>query len=679
MRKKELLKLRKLRATDKMLEMAAKDKEKIENCGWGYKRQSFKYGIYLRCQCLQGIVKVAMFFAKDLKKGLREPVYEIFLNPKSGDFCTYKVQEQKWSNAKIDMLDRPSYTWNSGKWMNPEGTSTIKSELKQDRGGYAGILAWQQDIRRDELKQRHRRETSAWDVDMEQVPALPKDWDTWINGKGCKYNYIFYKYDRKGAKEGYCTSCKKSVPVKNPKHNKTGKCTTCRREVQFKTIDKAGNFYSEDWTRYLIQKCDDGAVIRQFRCRLHFYKGKYEQTKVDCWEEYRCLIDEAFHQTVYHYEDYKNTGMRWCKTSPFYSYKTTYKGMTYQRTLPTLEKGILQRTGIGNIIRAGIEIDPINYMEIHRRYPSLEKLAKGMLEHLAAEVADKYCFYNSPKMIMNEKRLHNILGISKEALRIMQKEKLGYHALTALRIGEKISVENLKEFDRYSLKIGPDNTLGKLWKRTDLSLNKLINYLRRQAEKDGLDIKQEITFYRDYLDMAERRGMDIRDDIVRLQPNMRKYHDRYLEEENQKKNQKRYQEVNKKFPKIKCQAKQNQGFFGWEHGDMIIMVPERAEDIVKEGQLQHHCVGANDNYISSMNEGRSFILFLRKKEDLDRPYYTIEATREGSIKQYYAAYDRQPEKEKVKAWLDLWTKEVVKRKKKLEKEAKKETRLQAAV
>ena len=66
-----------------------------------------------------------------------------------------------------------------------------------------------------------------------------------------------------------------------------------------------------------------------------------------------------------------------------------------------------------------------------------------------------------------------------------------------------------------------------------------------------------------------------------------------------------------------------------------------------------------------MNTEQRFILFLRKIDTPKIPYYTLEVTWEGEIKQFYAAYDRQPDKEKIKAVLAEFTKTVQSREEEL--------------
>ena len=69
-------------------------------------------------------------------------------------------------------------------------------------------------------------------------------------------------------------------------------------------------------------------------------------------------------------------------------------------------------------------------------------------------------------------------------------------------------------------------------------------------------------------------------------------------------------------------------------------------------------MGASDLYMKKMNEGTTYIVFLRDKKKPKTPYYTIEVGWDGDIKQWYAAYDRKPDEEKVKKVLEDWKKQI---------------------
>lgn len=52
-----------------------------------------------------------------------------------------------------------------------------------------------------------------------------------------------------------------------------------------------------------------------------------------------------------------------------------------------------------------------------------------------------------------------------------------------------------------------------------------------------------------------------------------------------------------------------------------IIACKKLSDLLYEGEYLHHCVGS---YIKSVSKGQEYILFLRKKEDIKTPYFTID-------------------------------------------------------
>ena len=144
---RKLLKLRTLRPTRKMMEMARADQGRMERHRWGTE-VSYKYGVYLRCQVQEGILKAAFFLTEHMRLGAEKPVYELFIKKETGEFATWDVLQGKWRTAKVDMLEWPRYAWNSGRYINPEGYKTIKHYLGMECGGYKAILEYQQEVRK---------------------------------------------------------------------------------------------------------------------------------------------------------------------------------------------------------------------------------------------------------------------------------------------------------------------------------------------------------------------------------------------------------------------------------------------------------------------------------------------------------------------------------------------------
>jgi DNA-directed RNA polymerase subunit RPC12/RpoP len=233
----------------------------------------YEYGLYMRAQITDDILKVAFFLPEHMRSGGRNAAFELYISRKSRQFITYDRLHDRWLTAKLDMLQWPRYSIHSEKkWISKPDYTVIQNYLGTEDGGYAGLLNYQRQIRDEELKRRHKRETDPWDADLEQTPRLPKDWERWVSKVGITQHYIFYQYKRRGADSGYCTYCEKEVPIKRPRHNADGRCPRCRHWITFKSVGKAGTVQTERKIMYLLQRCRDGFVIRSFKPTVNILK-----------------------------------------------------------------------------------------------------------------------------------------------------------------------------------------------------------------------------------------------------------------------------------------------------------------------------------------------------------------------------------------------------------------------
>lgn len=95
--------------------------------------------------------------------------------------------------------------------------------------------------------------------------------------------------------------------------------------------------------------------------------------------------------------------------------------------------------------------------------------------------------------------------------------------------------------------------------------------------------------------------------------------------------------------------------FEFEDENYRIIVPKKVEELDFEGVALHHCVGT---YKCVIAEGVEVVLFLRRKEEPEKPYYTIDVDTEGYIRQIHCKYngnmEDDPDREKLKNFLDKW-------------------------
>ena len=667
MKKKELLKLRTLNATSKMMQMADADvPQRTVYKSWNGEQVylSYEYSLYMRCQVIHGFLKVAFFLPEHMRAGGKKAAYELYIDKEKGEFITYDRIRQKWLTAKVDMLPWPGYIYGSkNKWISPQGHDRIKKYLGGEHGGYQGLLEYQLKVRAEELKRRHKRETDPWDLEMAQTPKLPKDWKRWVDKVGIRENYIFYQYSKKGAKTGYCTFCEKEVAVSKPRHNKTGRCMRCRHKITYKSIGRAGTVVTEDAKMYLMQRCEDGFILREFNGYRRYRKGDYKNPEVSSWEIRRAIYDHNANPiNAYYWGLYKLAETRWIRTS--FCVPNWYgdgRGRVYGKTLPTLGVRELRRTGMIETLQDRQKIDPEKYLAVYERIPQLEQLAKAHLSVLVTECMRDY--YNFEKAFKNPQSgsLLKLLGIDSQQLKRLRKNRGGRKFLAWLQFekatGKCLTDETVAWFCKED--ILPD----RLRFITDrMSVVQIFNYIRRQMRENGMKSGEVLTTWSDYLSMACRLKMDVNDAIIYRVRKLRQRHDELVELCGQKELAIRAGEILEKYPHVEDIYQEVKEVYGYTGEDYTVIVPSRIEEIMDEGEKLHHCVGSSDRYWERIERRESYVLFLRRVSKPDAPYYTLEIEPDGTVRQKRTMYDRQKEDIKdAEKFLREWQKVISKR------------------
>lgn len=66
----------------------------------------------------------------------------------------------------------------------------------------------------------------------------------------------------------------------------------------------------------------------------------------------------------------------------------------------------------------------------------------------------------------------------------------------------------------------------------------------------------------------------------------------------------------------------------FEYDDFIIMTPKDFSEFQFESEKLNHCVGWNDRFLKKHVKGISMIFFMRRKEEPDKPFFTIEVDKD---------------------------------------------------
>ncbi len=548
----------------------------------------------------------------------------------------------------------------------------VAAYLNSKEQGYEAILTYQKQLREEARIRRYKKETDAWDADMLLTPALPKDWDRWVDKVGIPQNYIFYEYRRGGAKTGYCTCCEKDVPIKKkPRHNKTGLCPHCRHEITYKAIGRLGRWLdTEEVCIYLIQSRPDGFVVREFWAGKRYLKENLKSPKRYCVEHWRTIYDGDLKRRLYYWGVYKQFSMRWIAGVPactwmgansIYNSHGDKPGRVYGKTLPHL-KPVLRQTGLLDWIYGHRMVaNPDAYFTICNRIPQFEQIWKACLSQLAGECEyNPGCMYDLIKA-PQATSLTKALGLDKQSLERLRRNDGGTALLKWLQAekqsGKPIPDEVLNWFCEQKIS---KSDLDFIWDK--MSAVQIYNYLRRQAETSQESVKQVLTTWKDYLSMAKRLGIDTNDEIIYRVKLLRQRHDELVLRCKQMDKKKQAAEVLKSFPNVDSICQSIKAKYEYANEEYAVVAPNGVLDIIVEGDMLCHCLRGADRYWDRIQTHESYILFLRRASALNIPYYTLEIEPDGTIRQKRTMFDRQEaDIVDAKKFLAKWQRVVAKR------------------
>lgn len=666
MNKRELLAFRPLKATTKMMRMAAEDipQKVVHNHGaYSYTTETVQYDLFMRCMVQNGILKVSLFLPRIMRLGCRQPAFDLFIDREARKFLTFDHEKKRWLKGKLDRIDWYDGNYSGAeRWLSKTEANIVKEYLSIEEGSYFGILKYQRGIRYDELLLRHKRQTDPWDADLAQIPALPKDWERWVAKVGIPQHFIFYHYVKNGAKTGYCTYCEKDVPIKNPRYNKQGRCPCCRHQVTYKSVGKAGMVHTENVTVYLMQRCTDGFTIRCFKAMRSYPPGKFASPIQRCHEIRRAIYTSTGQALrAYYWGDYKHAEIRWIETNVCSPSCWGMFGKVYGRTLPDLSKRGLSRTGVLDYVQCGNNVDPEKYLAVLERVPQMEQIAKVGLSRLVNECLESYYSFSDKLASPQATSLTKMLGINTQELRRLRKNNGSTLFLAWLRYEKGIN------------KLIPDHVIS--WfcaekiKTKDLSficdrmsMVQIYHYMRRQMEEGNMDSHEMLTTWADYLSMATRFHLDVNDSIVYRVRKLRQRHDELAARGDDKDAIVKAGEILRKYPHVEQIYSSLEAKYGYTGKQYMVMVPTCIEDIIHEGEELHHCIANSENYWERIETGESFLLFLRKTDNPQRRYYTMEIEPNGTVRQLRTYFNRKNEDiDEAKAFLMEWQAVVKKR------------------
>lgn len=645
MQKKELLKLPVMKVTEEMRKAAE------ETRTYSYWRTPNivgpKYQKYYRAKKTGGVLEIAIFTWGRIVSGENEPTYRVFLH--DGKYDTWETEAEKWRTANIEHLwdfrekseeEKAAYGTYWYKEHDRKLIVDFTGSEKQDIN--SAVLEWQQ-------YEKHRGETEVIDAAMSLIPDIPKDFEKWAFTDAVP-QYMYYEY---GKRIGLCTCCGKHHELKEqPKYGKEGTCPGCKRKVQYRTYKKKGRIHDWEYAA-LIQKIQGGYVLRFFALNQLIEQGTRSYGGMS--EKIRITYNEQWNrQAIYSYHRYKTTNkIRWCNG---YEYLSAYGGRKeeercrlYPRNLRKILKGSkLEYSGMPEFARTGIEFYQQDFIDKAKEYTGIEKLIKAEFYNLTNSCIS----YGSRAPIdLYQKRVKKVLGLTGEYYNLIRDKDPTWREYEVTEqcqdVGIRATWEQIQKMSQYARNFA-------IYMRHSTP-HKMLKYIEGLKSEGPYAMRnQEVNDYHDYLQLAAGLGYNLDDDWILYPKNLKERHDQLTEEQNERKAELEKESDDKKDRKLKRTIKRK----GWTRYEMeterlLIRLPKCAHEIRKEGNAQHHCVAT---YMDRMVAGETCILFIRKKEEQDKSYYTVEV-KDNEVIQVRGKYNVAPS-EDVEEFMKVFKKNI---------------------
>lgn len=445
----------------------------------------------------------------------------------------------------------------------------------------------------------------------------------YINKLSIKQNALV-REDKKGIYWYYCTNCKKwHKDVKfNVKTHK--KCPYCKHK--YKVITK----------RNIIPKYEDYITVleknerNELIIRLFYFKRIYDKHSMDfqiaCIEVERINFDREIYMKM---NTYSNMGYithnKNGKITRDRPYRTYYGWRSFGELYPYT-----------NVITSGIKklLRNTKY-----KYSCLDIVARKHID--IHDYLIKYRKYEKMELLVKNKNfnlIRDIIKIDGFPDELLKKENLK-HLKWDLNLKEFknaccFKLNNLRDIRIYTHLDGSERyqSIAKL----NSNIDKAFHYV--------YDQKRDLIFYRDYLTIAKDIGYDMNNNNVLYPKDLLKAHDEAVMNYTKNKDKITNKKINERYMKLQK--------FKFQKNHFVIFPVKSPEELIIESQELKHCVRT---YVDRVANGKTNIFFVRKDNDIEKPFVTVEM-KNGTVIQArgYKNNIENPLEENVKNFINAW-------------------------
>lgn len=385
----------------------------------------------------------------------------------------------------------------------------------------------------------------------------------------------------------------------------------------------------------LFQRVEGGYVERHF---ISWMKLAVAKEKYGCEESARIFLRHGKERTFYAKYSYLTREVFWDDANFDYFYPggmiRIENGPIYPYTFrKSLTKGTKYQYSALEQLRKEPGFSPIEYLQRYEKYPVLEQMVKAGLRKLALQM-------DLSKLNLKAKKPWELFGLTKDAFHRLRQINGGKEEILWFQYMEQqhLTLPNAVICGMAKEGIEPANISG-----VPLSPTVIYNYLKRQATgcKGKRCMQELLGTWEDYLSMAAYLKMPMDQDMVLRPRDLLLAHREVLSQCGGREKGLRVVEIANKFPRVEAVLASIKEKYEYVGKTFSIVVPEKIEQIIEEGQALKHCLDRSDRYFERIANQESYIVFLRRTKAMEQPYYTLEIEPDGTTRQKRTVGDNQ--------------------------------------
>lgn len=452
------------------------------------------------------------------------------------------------------------------------------------------------------------------------IGGLPSDLSDWVDNIFEKV--MFYKKIKRGKYTARCEACQATVELDHARSSRRIQCPCCGSNVILRDTSKFPSSYHQRQCFAIVDKTFDGWKQRIFVCyRSTCFNLSEVYSTNHIVEEQRDYLDQkgevwSFHPIPYY---------EWETTNRWESGRGRIHGMgwsgwlaaamplhSYPNNLNDLFRGSEYQYSAIEIAAKHILVNPLRYVAKYGKDHDMEMILKIGLYGVARDIITEHYFYGGVRKALKNAKSIRDLGInSKEETK--ECCDLGVEMLFARKEVKSWNIDESVQKQAWKFVKRINNICDTDFRYTFISRERWFKYYLSQTE----DYKEEGDFindYRDYIADCHKLGLNLKDTAVNRPKSLKVSHDWARDEI-------KIQETQVYDALIEATHDSLARLTEWSDGKFTVIMPRTSKEIVEEGVRQNHCVG---RYCERVAVGESIILFLRRADDPDKNFYTME-------------------------------------------------------